>query len=68
MYFPKKMDKQLDEWLAKDNRFPTLIVGIRQCGKTESVREFAKRNHLFLVEMNFGRTLNFPPILRGVWM
>ncbi|MDY5441566.1 MAG: AAA family ATPase [Candidatus Enteromonas sp.] len=53
MYFPRKIDKQLDEWLAKDNHFPALIVGIRQCGKTESVREFAKRNHLILVEMNF---------------
>lgn len=39
--------------LGKMMEPPALIVGIRQCGKTESVREFAKRNDLNLIEMNF---------------
>lgn len=30
-----------------------MLVGIRQCGKTESVLQFAKRNKLQLIEMNF---------------
>lgn len=32
---------------------PMLFVGIRQCGKTESVRELARRHNLNLIEMNF---------------
>lgn len=49
----------MDDWLKKENRFPALLVGIRQCGKTEAVREFAKRNHLQLVEMNFWTNKDF---------
>ena len=53
MYFKRKIDGYLDAWLKKENKSPILIVGIRQCGKTESIREFAKRNNLNLIEMNF---------------
>ena len=53
MYFKRKIDSRLDEWLQRNDGVPALIVGIRQCGKTESIREFAKRNNLQLVEMNF---------------
>lgn len=53
MYFKRKIDKYLDEWLHKKDKNPILLVGIRQCGKTESVLEFAKRNNLQLIEMNF---------------
>ncbi len=53
MYFKRKIDSVLDEWLIKDDRLPMLFVGIRQCGKTESVRELARRHNLNLIEMNF---------------
>ncbi len=53
MYFKRKIDFLLDEWLSKNEFFPLLIVGIRQCGKTESVRELARKNHLNLIEINF---------------
>ena len=53
MYFKRKIDKELDDWYSKENRSPALIVGIRQCGKTESVHAFAKRNKLQLIEVNF---------------
>ena len=43
MYFKRKIDAYLDEWLNKEKRSPALIVGIRQCGKTESIQEFACR-------------------------
>ena len=53
MYFRRKMDSILDDWLKKENKLPALIMGIRQCGKTETIREFAKRNNLKLIECNF---------------
>ncbi len=53
MYFKRKVDYYLDDWLKKEYKSPALIVGIRQCGKTESIIAFAKRNKLNLIEMNF---------------
>ena len=53
MYFKRKIDALLDDWVNKDNKSPALIVGIRQCGKTETIQEFAKRNKLQLIELNF---------------
>ena len=53
MYFKRKVDALLDNWLKKDYKTPALVVGIRQCGKTETIKEFAKRNKLKLVELNF---------------
>ncbi len=53
MYFKRKIDSYLSNWFVKKNKSPLLIVGIRQCGKTKSVVEFAKRNNLQLIEINF---------------
>lgn len=53
MYFRRKIDDELDLWLKNEERNPALIVGIRQCGKTETIREFAIRNGLELFELNF---------------
>ncbi len=53
MYYRRKIDRQLDAWLKKKDKIPALIVGIRQCGKTESIKEFAKRNNLKLIMINF---------------
>ncbi len=53
MYYKRKIDTVLDGWLKKENKSPALVIGIRQCGKTETIREFAKRNNLKLIELNF---------------
>lgn len=46
MYFKRKIDNVSDSWLQNENKSPALVVGIRQCGKTETIQEFAKRNNL----------------------
>lgn len=53
MYFKRKIDRDLDLWLKRNSGNPALIVGIRQCGKTETIKEFAIRNKLQLIELNF---------------
>ena len=53
MYLKRKIDDFLDNWLKLGSKTPILVVGIRQCGKTESIKEFATRNNLKLVEINF---------------
>lgn len=52
-YLKRKIDKVLNDWYEGNDEMPALLVGIRQCGKTESVREFAKAHKLELVELNF---------------
>ena len=65
MYFRRKMDSILDDWLKKENKLPALIMGIRQCGKTETIREFAKRNNLKLIECNFWNHPEFKKVFEG---
>ena len=52
-YLRRKIDKFLDEWFISENKKPLIIKGARQIGKTKTVEEFAKRNNLSLVEINF---------------
>lgn len=52
-YLKRKIDKFLDEWLFSDKKKPLIVKGARQIGKTKTIEEFAKRNNLSLVEINF---------------
>lgn len=52
-YFKRKVDKWLDEWKNKKDKSPALIVGIRQCGKTESINHFAEENYTNIIKINF---------------
>ena len=52
-YFKRKVDKWLDEWKNKKDKSPALIVGIRQCGKTESINHFAEENYTNVIKINF---------------
>ena len=52
-YLKRKIDKFLDEWLISDKKKPLIIKGARQIVKTKTIEEFAKRNNLSLVEINF---------------
>ena len=52
-YLKRKIDAFLDEWFNSNNKKPLIIKGARQIGKTKSIEEFAKRNKLSLVEINF---------------
>lgn len=52
MYFRRKIDYWLNNWKSKKQKMPALIVGIRQCGKTKSIEEFAKQYPYFL-KINF---------------
>jgi len=50
--------EELDRWLKNPNRKPMVIRGARQVGKTWLVRDFAERNKLKLIELNFERLPN----------
>lgn len=44
-----------EKWFSDVNRKPLILRGARQVGKTWLAREFAKRNKLIFVELNFER-------------
>lgn len=52
-YLRRKIDRFLDEWLNNEKRKPLIIKGARQIGKTKTIEEFARRNNLILIEINF---------------
>ncbi len=39
----KEIMKELEKWKDKAHRKPLLITGVRQCGKTYIVNEFAQK-------------------------
>lgn len=49
----RKIDSELLAWKQNKDRKPLIVKGIRQCGKTTSVMEFAKRNYKNVVYLNF---------------
>jgi len=52
-YLTRKADSFLIEWKNNADRYPLIIKGARQVGKTETIRKFAKENYKSLVEINF---------------
>ena len=53
MYLTRKIDTWLAQWHKKKDKSPALIVGIRQCGKTESILNFGKQYYENVVYINF---------------
>ena len=41
----RKIEQKLIDWKNTENRKPLIIKGCRQCGKTFSVLDFAKKNY-----------------------
>ncbi len=52
-YLKRKIDDFLSTWKIDTERKPLIVKGLRQIGKTESVRRFAKENYKSIVEINF---------------
>lgn len=49
----RKIEKQFNEWKNSKSRNPLVVKGCRQCGKTFSVLDFAKKNYKNVVYVNF---------------
>ena len=53
MELKRHIDKWLIDWKNNDNHKPALIKGIRQSGKTYSIKRFADDNYDVVVYLNF---------------
>ena len=49
----RKIDTDLLAWKNNPERLPLVVKGARQIGKTESIRQFARNNYRYLIEINF---------------
>ena len=63
MYFKRKIDSYLIQWKNKENKYPLIIKGARQIGKTESIKHFAKENYENVVSINFALEKQYMTIL-----
>lgn len=52
-YLRRKVDTELYNWLKTKGHSPALISGIRQCGKSRSIDEFAKKHFKYINKINF---------------
>jgi len=49
----RKIDVFLQEWKNNPDHMPLIVKGARQIGKTESIRNFARRHYTNVIEINF---------------
>ncbi len=61
----RKIEQSLINWKNTPNHSPLIIKGCRQCGKTYSVRDFAKKNYKHEVYLNFFKNPTYISIFDG---
>ncbi len=49
----RKIESKFEEWKRSKNHNPLVVKGCRQCGKTYSVLDFARKNYEHVVYVNF---------------
>lgn len=58
----RKIDEFLLQWKNSSDKFPLIIKGARQIGKTASIKNFAEKNYKYIVEINFALQKKFKDI------
>ena len=53
MELKRHIDKWLYEWKKDINHKPALIKGVRQSGKTHSIKRFAENNYQVVIYLSF---------------
>lgn len=61
----RKIESALIDWKNTPNHSPLIIKGCRQCGKTYSVRQFAKTHYKHEVYLNFFKNPSYISIFEG---
>ena len=51
--YRRKIEVFLNKWKSMADRKPLVIKGCRQCGKTSSVKAFARLNYDNIIYMDF---------------
>ena len=61
----RKIEQTLTQWKNAPDRKPLIIKGCRQCGKTYSVLDFAKKNYKHVVYLNFFENPAYASVFAG---
>lgn len=61
----RKIEKTLLDWKNTPNHKPLILKGCRQCGKTFSVLDFAKKNYKHVVYLNFFVNPQYASVFSG---
>jgi predicted AAA+ superfamily ATPase len=61
----RKIEQALIDWKNTPQHSPLIIKGCRQCGKTFSVREFAKKHYKNEIYLNFFKNPSYASIFEG---
>lgn len=61
----RKIEQRLADWKNAVNHKPLIIKGCRQCGKTFSVLDFAKKNYKHIVYLNFFENPDYASVFSG---
>ena len=61
----RKIEQKLADWKNSKNHKPLIIKGCRQCGKTFSVLDFAKKNYKNVVYLNFFENPDYISVFSG---
>lgn len=51
--YKRKIESKLQSWLNDASHKPLVVKGVRQCGKTSSILDFAKKNFKHVVYLDF---------------
>lgn len=63
--YKRKIEEYLIAWKNKEKRKPLVIKGCRQCGKTSSVVDFAKRNYTNVIYIDFHEHQEYKSFFAG---
>ena len=61
----RKITEKLVAWKQQKDKKPLVIKGVRQCGKTWSVMEFAKSNYKHVIYLNFYENPDYTSVFSG---
>ncbi len=61
----RKIEQRLIEWKNTPGHKPLIIKGCRQCGKTYSVLDFARKNYKNVVYLNFFENPGYASVFAG---
>lgn len=61
----RKIEQRLVEWKNTPGHKPLIVKGCRQCGKTFSVLEFARKNYRHVVYLNFFENPDYASVFAG---
>lgn len=61
----RKIEQTLLDWKNTPEHKPLIVKGCRQCGKTFSVLDFAKKNYEYVVYLNFFENPQYASVFSG---